>query len=55
MGFERETVCQLAYHMQKQEFKRAQTPPGPIVSKRSFAQRERLYPITNHYYPRRYE
>ncbi len=55
MGFERETICQLAYHMQKQEFKRFQTPPGPIVSKRSFARRERLYPITNHYYPRFYE
>ena len=55
MGFERETICQLAYKLQDQEYKRSQTPPGPIVSSRSFAARDRKYPITNHYYPRFYE
>lgn len=54
-GFDREMVSMLAYHIKKVEFKRFQTPPGPILSERSFASRDRMYPITSHYYPRFYQ
>lgn len=54
-GFEAETVAQIAYHLKKMQFKRFQTPPGPKVSPKSFGHRERMYPITNKYFPRVYE
>jgi NAD+ synthase len=41
-GFDKDIVTKIAYHLQKMQFKRFQTPPGPKVTKRSFGHRERM-------------
>lgn len=50
-GADRALVDTIARHIQTQQFKRYQMPPGPKVTKRSFGKRERRYPMTNGYKP----
>jgi len=49
-GHDRATVEQVVRQVQRSEFKRRQSPPGPMVSRRAFG-RDRRYPITSGYDP----
>lgn len=48
LGFEEETVREVAKMVNISEYKRRQTPPGPKVTRRAFGKDRRL-PITNGY------
>jgi NAD+ synthase (glutamine-hydrolysing) len=47
-GFERATVIDVVRKVQRNEFKRRQAAPGPMLSRRAFG-RDRRYPITSGY------
>lgn len=50
LGFPKETVQKVVALVERAEYKRRQSPPGPRVSRRAFA-RDRRYPITSGYRP----
>jgi NAD+ synthase (glutamine-hydrolysing) len=49
MGYDADTVKQVAKMVQNAEYKRRQSPPGVRISRRSFS-RDRRYPITSGYH-----
>lgn len=48
-GFDLKTVSDVLYHVNKNEFKRRQAPPGVKVTSRSFIKNEWRLPLTNGY------
>lgn len=49
-GFDREVVCEVLQMIDRAEFKRRQSAPGPKITQRAFG-RERRVPITNAWNP----